>query len=104
MSRHKLEYIYDTKFYRRFRLEFNPDTKEVISINKRDYKNTLYFYERYDTLDHAMKDVIWISDDNHVLELNNGVVYLSKHFNFFETLRILKTYERITSYTDYLIL
>ena len=104
MKKVKSEYIYDTKFYRRFRLEYDFDTKEVISINKNDYKNTLYFYERYDTLDHAMKDVIWISDDNHVIELNNGVVDLSKHFNFFETLRILKTYERITSYTDYLIL
>lgn len=104
MSKVISEFIYDTKFYRRYRLEFDSVTKKVISINKNNHKNTLYFYERYDTMEHAMKDVIWISDDNYVIELNNGVVDLSKHFNFFETLRILKTYEKITSYTDYLIL
>jgi len=100
----KTEFVYDTKFHRRFRLEYEIGTNEILSINKSSYKNTLYFYENYGTMDHKYKDVIWISDDNYVIELNKGVFGLAKNIDFFNTLRILKTHKKITSYIDYLIL
>jgi hypothetical protein len=97
------EYIYDTKFHRRYKLEYDRDTKEIKSINKKDYKNTLYFYENYVSM-HSNEDIIWITDDNHIVEMNHGVFNLSHNIDFFKTLRLLKTREKIVNYTKYLLL
>ncbi len=104
MIKTKIEYIYDTKFYRRYKLEYNYVTKEVISINKNDYRNTLYFYENYGTVDNQTKDIIWMTDDGYVVEINDSIFDLAKNINFFKTLKTLKTYDRIINYIKYLIL
>lgn len=103
-----LETICDYKYRTCYQLIYERDTKVVsrlldnTGMSEIDYKNKLYYYYDYEKPENKNKDIIWITDDNKIVEINDCDMKNIKDVAFFDKLRDLGTRERIINYLNFL--
>ena len=108
------QHLCDYKYRNCYSVIYDEDTNEVLefSIDTNsagmpaciygDYQNTLYYYYDYETAENRTKDIVWISDDNKIVEIDDVYMKHVKSTQIFDKLRELKTRDKILSYLNYL--
>lgn len=67
-----------------------------------DYRNKLYYYYDYEKPENKNKDIIWITKDNKIVEIDDMDMKHIKDVAFFDKLRELGTREKIINYLNFL--
>jgi len=94
------ENVYDISTQQRFKLTYNSANK-LIKIDRKTYKNRLYFLDEY-AID-PDRDFIWITDDDYVIQIDDRVLEIIVDTeNFINQMRDLKTADKITNYIKFL--
>ena len=96
------ENVYDIITQQRFKLTYNT-SNELIKINRKSYKNRLYFLDDYPVK--FNRDFVWLTDDDHVIQITDNVLEIIVDTdNFITHMRELKTADKITNYIKFLLL
>jgi hypothetical protein len=111
------QHLCDYRFQNCFVLSYDEDTKKVHSWSfdkakdekppfpkcvTGNHKNKIYYYYDYDKPQNKHKDIVWISDDNYIIEIDDTFMKYIKNIEFFDKLRELKTRDKILNYLNYL--
>jgi len=97
---HIKENIYDVSTQQRYKIVYNSGN-DLVKINRKLYRNKLYFFDDYTTM--YNRDFLWITNDDKIIHIDDEIVELIVSTdNFIKKLRILKTEYKILNYITFL--
>lgn len=93
------ENIYDVVSQDQYKIVYTGN--KVLSIDRLDHKNKLYFFDDY--VKFADRDFIWITEDDFIIEIDDSVLKLFTRVDgFIQNIRKLKTEDKIKNYISFL--